>query len=115
MTKTFIIATGELDSDNDRIISEGLKLKDPATKVFKNFNYSELLGHASNLEIKDGKLKATVKFKDGFDPVGKYPAMGFNILKYRIEGEVRVIEEFKLWCIGICDTENADKTVPPIT
>lgn len=107
----FIVATNNIDGQGDIINMDGVKIPEGSkVPLTKDFNPEKLLGEATVSVSADGKsIQAEADIPDEF--MGDYPAIGFEIIKSRQEGDVRVIEEMKLHYLGICVNENVDPNV----
>lgn len=117
MVKTFTIATGNVDSAGDMIVLSGIKIPDNL-KLFRNFDHAcKPLGVIKNTEIKNTEIKnneLVCTFDVSEDITGFYPAIGFNAIKSHFEGEIRVIDEMKLWCVSVGVNPNVDENIKPI-
>jgi len=113
MKKTFMIATGSIDGDGDKIMPGSLKMpKDKKVLILKGFDSTKKLGEVDSVVEKKGKYIATAHLKDRVENL--YPAIGFDILKYHMDGDIRVIDEMKLYCVGLCVSPSVDKSIKTI-
>lgn len=107
MTKTFIVATGNIDSDGDRFILDGIQIPGKVL-LTKEFDHTNPIGHCH--VVKDeNTLKATADIPEEF--IGSYPAIGFQILKSEKKGNIRLITEAKLHYVGLCANKNVDSKI----
>lgn len=111
MKKTFVIATGKVDSEGDIIIPGAFKDLPKSVPVLNNFNTADRLGIAEVFE-EGGIIKATSDLSEDFN--GLYPSIGFKVVDSEMQGDIRVVKEIKLFSVGIHVGPNADPNIKPI-
>lgn len=111
MGKVKVKAVIEKGGANDNIIiMEGLTILNSPIFVTKGFNSNEVVGVA-NVFKEDGVLMAEFEIEEKF--LNFYPAVGVQVLKWNIDKKgVRVINECKLFSLGISMAPNADPSIP---
>jgi hypothetical protein len=111
MKRTFIIETAFPDSDGNIIVLEGMKIP---SKVIITDNFQKDAPPIGTAEVvKDGDyLKATAEIPDQY--LDRYPAIGFQIRKYRTIDTGKVYEETILEQVGLCEKENLNPDIKTI-
>ncbi|MGN6436861.1 MAG: hypothetical protein ACTHMM_10025 [Agriterribacter sp.] len=109
----FVVATGNVDSEGDILKLEGMTLKGNPVHVIKEFSLKveDHVGMAK-IDIDEKKIMASMELPE--ELFGLTPAIGIKPIKTHMEGEVRVIDEFKLMCVALCANPNADPNVKTI-
>jgi len=110
MKRTFTIATGQLDSQGDIINIDGVIMTDKIN-LTENFDKAKVIGEAE-LKREDGVLKAIAEIPDRL--LDAYPAIGFKLIKSRMEGDAHIIDELELHQVGICKNQNVDESIKSI-
>lgn len=110
MKRTFTIATGQLDSQGDIIKLDGVKMPNKILMT-ENFDNSKVVGKAE-LKREGDAIKAVAEIPDHL--LDAYPAIGFQLLKSHIEGDIRVIDEMKLHYVGLSANRNVDTSIKSI-
>jgi hypothetical protein len=110
MIRTFTVATGQLDSQGDIIKIDGIKMPDKI-QVIETFDTSKIVGEAE-LKRESSTIKAIAEIPDHY--LDSYPAIGFELIRYHMDGDTRVIDEMKLHHIGISANPNVDPLIKTI-
>lgn len=109
MSKTkFILEKGNVDSDNQQVIVDGIIFKDeyPIYKDFEN-----CIG-SCRISVENGMLTAEAELSTEHE--GLYPSIGFLTIQSYEKNDVTVHTKSKLICIGLCENPNLDPTIKPI-
>ena len=110
MKRKAIVATlGEKDSQNDIFSPDCFKEK-TIVPLLMNFDNSKFLGKVK-VEKDRNYLFAEI---DDATLEGLYPAIGFQIIESHREGDIRVIDEIKLYAVGVSPSPNVDVKINPI-
>lgn len=113
MKKRVTIATGNVDSQGDILNIKGMKTA-PVIPVTRNFDHHQTLGYAENIAIENNELKADIDIPDDLGKV--WPAMGMQFIETETDANGnRVVKEFKIYEVSLCDSPNVDSNVPPIS
>lgn len=113
MTKTFIIATGNVDAEGDMIMPGALKM--PENKnipVLRDFKAYDRVGKVIGIKEANGNFIADAELNEDFSKF--YPGIGFYIVKSHTEGDVRAIDEMKLMSVGLSTYPNPDPSIKTI-
>lgn len=110
MTRTFTVATGQIDSQGDIINLDGIKMPDKI-QLTENFDASKVIGEAE-LKREGDLIRAKANVPDHM--LDAFPAIGFKLIKSHMEGNVHVIDELELYQVGICKNQNVDETIKSI-
>ena len=81
--------------------------------VTKNFDPGKVIGKAKLIREDEG-IFADMEINEGEVVRGLYPAIGFMIKKFHMDGEIRVIDEAEIFGVGLCASPNVDKSTKPI-
>jgi hypothetical protein len=111
MKRTFIIETAFPDSQGNIILFEGMKIP---SKVLMTDNFQRDVPPigAAEVVIDGNYLKATAEIPDQY--LDRYPAIGFQICKYRTIETGVVYEESILEWVGLCDKANVNPDIKTI-
>lgn len=110
MKRTFTIATGKIDSQDDIINLDGIKMPEKI-QVTENFDHSKIIGEAE-LKREGGMIKATAEVPDRL--LDAYPAIGFRLIESHMESGVHVIDELEIYQVSICGNPNCDESIKSI-
>ncbi len=110
--KTFILLTGEVDGQNDKINLDGIKF--PASgklPIYSNFEHHTQVGTAGEFKKVKNTIEATGEFD--VDPTGLVPAICFTANKMDFKDGVFKIHDITLHSVSLCKA-NIYPNVPPI-
>jgi hypothetical protein len=110
MKLIFTIETGMPDSNGDVIKLDGVKIP-KKVMVVENFDHSKPVGLAE-IKREGDELKAVAGIPEQL--LDKYPAIGFKVEKYHMEGKVKVFDEIVLQSVGVCSKENTNPSIKTI-
>jgi len=82
--------------------------------VTKNFIPSEVIGTAKLSHKENEGIFADMEINEGEVVRGLYPAIGFMIKKFHMDGEIRVIDEAEIIGVELCASPNVDESIKPI-
>lgn len=106
----FIVEAGNVDVNGDKIMPGAIKNLPKSVLVTKDFDVYSPITKADVFE-ENGVIKATAEIPDYL--LGLTPAIGFSILKSHNEGDIRIIDEAKIYCVGLVG-KNADPSIKSI-
>jgi hypothetical protein len=107
----FVIETGEIDSENNIVIVDGVECKNH-TPVSLNFDMDKIICLAKVI-MEDGVIKAEADIDEKYFEL--YPAIGIEGIKEHINESGGITwDKTKLHHIGLCVAKNVDSRIKTI-
>lgn len=105
-----------IDSDREKVILSGLVINKSRVPVLLNFDATKRIGFADGLRFFNNEAVMDFHLMDDVEPKGMFPSVGFRSLKFNDTSDfIRIIRESELICIGLCNSENTDPNIKPIS
>jgi len=115
MKMTFIVETGKVDSNGDKLVIAGIKNLNETIPLQRDFHPNLQIGDCT-LHIEDGVLKATADLKK--EHYTLFPALGYEVDKgearYNKKKNQTEIRSCKIFAVGLHASRNTDHEVRTI-